>query len=228
MYVYNDYDEVTGVKLNYTFGDGFSLISYDTRGVGTVTVNGNNLIWTIDRMPTGAATFMNVVLRVIKTGTYTPDLTTTANLISLDPGYIDNNPSDNSMNCSITVPTSADIQINQTATGTPQTNQQITYTITATNNGPDTANNIKITDNLPTGLTNIIITPSTGTYTNGIWTIPTLTNGQTATLTITATITATQGTIINTATKTSQNGQDDWNYNNNAQTTYTNIKNESN
>ena len=123
-----------------------------------------------------------------------PDLTTSANLISLDPGYIDNNPSDNSMNCSITVPTSADIQINQTATGTPQTNQQITYTITATNNGPDTANNIKITDNLPTGLTNIIITPSTGTYTNGIWTIPTLTNGQTATLTITATITATQGT----------------------------------
>ena len=228
MTVYNTKDEVTGVKLQYTYGSGFSLISYDTRGVGTVTQNGNTLTWTIPRMPAGGIGFMNIVLKVTQSGTYTPNLTTTASLIGLDPGYTDSNTANNQMNCSITVPTDADIQVNQTETGTPQNNQPITYTITATNNGPDTANNIQITDQIPTGLGNITITPTTGTYntTTGIWTIPTLTNGETETLTITATITATNGTIINTATKTSQGaGQDDWNYNNNAQTTYINIQN---
>jgi uncharacterized repeat protein (TIGR01451 family) len=224
MSVYNDYDQVTGVKLAYTFGNGFSLISYDTRGIGTVTVNGNTLNWNIDRMPSGGIAFMNIVLRVIQSGSYTPNLTTDAKLVSLDPGYIDSDPTDNEMSCAITAPSSADIQVNQTVTGTPQTNQKITYTITATNNGPDTATNIQITDKIPTGLGNITITPSIGTINGNIWTIPTLTNGQTATLTITATITATQGTITNTATKTGQgSGQDDWNYNNNAQTIYLNV-----
>ena len=226
MDVYNDGAEVTGVKLTYTYGTGFSLIAYDTMGIGTVTQNGNTLTWTINRMPVNGAAFMNIVLRVIQSGNYTPNLTTTAQLIGLGPGYIDNNPADyNQMNCSISVPSSADMQVNQTVTGIPKTNQQITYTITATNNGPDTANNIQITDKIPKGLGNITITPSIGTYSSstGIWTIPTLTNGQTATLTITATITATSGTIINTASMKSQNGQYDWNYNNNAQTTYTNI-----
>ncbi len=226
MDVYNDGSEVTGVKLTYTYGNGFSLIAYDTMGIGTVTQNGNKLTWTISRMPAGGAAFMNIVLRVIQSGNYTPNLTTTAQLIGLDPGYVDNNPADyNQINCSISAPSSADMQINQTVTGLPKTNQIITYTITATNNGPDTANNIQINDKIPKGLGNITTTPSIGTYNNttGIWTIPTLTNGQTATLTITATITATNGTIINTASKKSQNGQYDWNFNNNAQTTYINV-----
>ena len=173
MDVYNDYDEVTGVKLSYTYGNGFSLISYDTMGIGTVTQTGNTLTWTINRMPAGGAAFMNIVLRVIQSGNYTPNLTTTAQLIGLDPGYVDSDPTDNEMNCSISAPSSADIQVNQTVTGIPKTNQQITYTITTTNNGPDTANNIQITDKIPTGLGNITITPSIGTYnqpTTGIWT----------------------------------------------------------
>ena len=59
-------------------------------GIGTVTQNGNTLTWTINRMPAGGAAFMNIVLRVIQSGNYTPNLTTTAQLIGLDPGYIDN------------------------------------------------------------------------------------------------------------------------------------------
>ena len=165
MDVYNDGAEVTGVKITYTYGNGFSLIAYDTMGIGTVTQNGNTLTWTINRMPTGGAAFMNIVLRVIQSGNYTPNLTTTAQLIGLDPGYIDNNPADyNQMNCSISVPSSADMQVNQTVTGIPKTNQKITYTITATNNGPDTANNIQITDKIPKGLGTITTTPSLGTY----------------------------------------------------------------
>ena len=104
MDVYNDGAEVTGVKLTYTYGTGFSLIAYDTMGIGTVTQNGNTLTWTINRMPASGAAFMNIVLRVIQSGNYTPNLTTTAQLIGLGPGYIDNNPTDyNQMNCSISV-----------------------------------------------------------------------------------------------------------------------------
>jgi uncharacterized repeat protein (TIGR01451 family) len=221
--VMNRYDEVSGVIVQYEFGDGFSLISYDTRGIGSVTVNGRVLTWTIDKMPKGGIAFMNIVLRVILTGDRTPNLTTTARLVSLDSDYVDNNSANNQMNCSITVPSSADIQVNQTINGNPVYNEVVTYTITTTNNGPNTASNIKITDNLPTGLGEVVITPSVGTFANGIWTIPTLSNGETATLTITAKITATSGTIINTATKTSQD-QDDWNYNNNSQTIYLNVR----
>ena len=60
---------------------------------------------------------------------------------------------------------------------------------------------------MPNGLTNFTITPSAGTsYYNGVWTIPSLVNGASATLTISGIAVSSMAgtTITNIATRTSQ------------------------
>lgn len=81
----------------------------------------------------------------------------------------------------------------------------VNFEITATNNGPSNNSNINITDVLPSGYT-LSGTPvaTAGTYTTGtgVWNIPNLNNGTSATLTIGATVQA-SGIYTNTATVTS-------------------------
>lgn len=108
--------------------------------------------------------------------------------------YVTTNPTDAANNNEL--PTTdpetklnySDILIQKTANNlTPQTNDNITFTITAKNNGPDNATNVKVTDVLPAGLDLISATASQGTYNpaTGVWTVGTLAKNATATLTIT-------------------------------------------
>ncbi|MBI5727571.1 MAG: choice-of-anchor A family protein, partial [Ignavibacteriales bacterium] len=65
-------------------------------------------------------------------------------------------------------------------------NEQVVYTITVTNNGPQSAGGITVQDNLPEGLIYLSSSPS-GVYdtASGIWTVGTLASGASATLTVT-------------------------------------------
>ncbi len=96
--------------------------------------------------------------------------------------------------------------LTQTANSPVNVGDTVTYTVTATNNGPSTATGILISDIIPAGLSGVTVTPSVGTYYNGIWTIPTLANRAKATLTITGTATAAMAglTTNNTATRIAQ------------------------
>ncbi|MDO5836061.1 MAG: Ig-like domain-containing protein [Methanobacterium sp.] len=100
----------------------------------------------------------------------------------------------------------ANVELTQTANTPVNVGDTVTYTVTATNQGPSTATGILINDIVPAGLSGVTVTPSVGTYYNGIWTIPTLNNGASATLTITGTATTAMAglTTTNTATRTSQ------------------------
>jgi len=100
----------------------------------------------------------------------------------------------------------ANVALSQTATSPVNVGDTVTYTVTATNNGPSTATGIVISDAVPAGLSGVTVTPSVGTYYNGVWTIPTLANGANATLTITGTATASMAGLntTNTATRTAQ------------------------
>ena len=53
----------------------------------------------------------------------------------------------------------------------------ITYTVTLSNNGPNTATGVQVTDLLPAGLSFVSATPSQGTYDpgTGLWTVGTVT-----------------------------------------------------
>jgi len=100
----------------------------------------------------------------------------------------------------------ANVALTQTANTPVNVGDTVTYTVTATNQGPSTATGILISDIIPAGLSGVTVTPSVGNYYNGIWTIPTLNNGASATLRITGTATAAMAglTATNTATRTSQ------------------------
>ncbi|MEG4092734.1 DUF4347 domain-containing protein, partial [Microcoleus sp. Pol12B4] len=87
-------------------------------------------------------------------------------------------------------------------------NSTITYTITSTNNGPNSAESVLIQDPLPAGLT-FVSTDNNGSFNpttrTVIWpAIPTLANGASETRTITARVPATVGAALtNTAYSTS-------------------------
>lgn len=92
----------------------------------------------------------------------------------------------------------------------PGTN--VTFTITATNNGPSHSANTKVTDLLPSGYTFVSATPSTGSYNSstGEWAIGTLNAGASATMTLVATVKSTvTGNYDNGASITGDNSDPD-------------------
>ena len=102
----------------------------------------------------------------------------------------------------------ADLVITKTAElSVVNTVQLVTYKITVTNNGPDEAKAVSVTDNFPTGLTVNSAVPSVGSWSAPTWAVGNLANGANASLTIVAKVgTESTGTITNTATVTSTTG----------------------
>ena len=98
----------------------------------------------------------------------------------------------------------ADVGVTKTvSTANPAAGGNVTFTVSATNNGPELATAVSVTDLLPAGLTYVSSTPSVGTYTpgTGVWSVGNLANGASATLSIVATVT-TLSPVVNTATIT--------------------------
>lgn len=95
----------------------------------------------------------------------------------------------------------ADLAITKTVNNkNPAVGEVIKYLLKVTNNGPDTATKIKVTDTLPSGVNYLSAVASKGYYNSktGVWTIGTLLNGQTATLSLKAVVKKT-GEIVNKA-----------------------------
>jgi uncharacterized repeat protein (TIGR01451 family) len=125
----------------------------------------------------------------------------------------------------VTVPASADVSVTNADSPDPvQVNQNITYTLTARNNGPSTATNVQLTDTLPAGVTFVSATGPRGFGCTGTTTITcplgSMINGQTITITIVVTVTQ-SGTVNNTATITS--AENDPNPANNSATASTTV-----
>jgi large repetitive protein len=108
-------------------------------------------------------------------------------------------------------PNSADLAVVKTVSNaTPNVGDTITFTVTVTNNGPNTAHNVQLTDTFPVSaeLTYVTATPSQGSYDagTGVWTVGTVNVGAAnkQTLTITATVNAptTAGALPATQTNT--------------------------
>ena len=86
-----------------------------------------------------------------------------------------------------------------TGATTPPLGSTVTFTVTATNNGPDDATGVTVQDALPSGLTYVSSTGGSYDSSSGAWTVSALANGMTSALTIVARVTRT-GMMTTTAT----------------------------
>ena len=138
----------------------------------------------------------------------TPDpIVNTAVVASATP---DPDPSNNTSTAQTPLNTAADIAVTKSVSpATATVGDTVTFTVTATNNGPNQATGVVITDVLPAGLNLVSFSPSQGSYiaSQGTWTIGTLANGASTQLTLVAQV-AQSGAITNVATKTAGNEPD--------------------
>ncbi len=94
----------------------------------------------------------------------------------------------------VIVAAAADIRVRKSVSDpTPAVGANVTFTIAATNLGPNDATGVQVKDLLPAGLTFVSSTVSQGSYTagTGVWIIGNLALGVTAALHIVATVTGT-------------------------------------
>ncbi|PKV51198.1 putative repeat protein (TIGR01451 family) [Aquimarina sp. MAR_2010_214] len=195
----NGPDDATGVKVTDNLPSGYTFVSA-TASTGTYTNDAG--IWSVGDLSNGANATLDITATVLATGDY-------ANTATIAGEQTDTTTDNNSVTFTVTPTASTlktDLDVTKTVNTTaPSVGNNITFTITATNNGPDDATGVKVTDNLPSGYTFVDATALTGTYANntGIWSVGNLSNGASATLDITATILAT-GDYANTATITGE------------------------
>jgi uncharacterized repeat protein (TIGR01451 family) len=109
------------------------------------------------------------------------------------------------------VAASADLSVTKAVnSSTPNIGENVLFTVTLNNSGPDAATGVQVKDLLPAGLTYVSSTASQGTYTSGtgIWNVATVSVASpAATLTITATV-MTTGAKTNTAEVTASGVSD--------------------
>lgn len=106
--------------------------------------------------------------------------------------------------CAKPVVLKADLSISKSAAPEPVfTGQPLTYTITVANNGPAPAANVVVSDTLPAGVTLVGAQASQGSCVTTTCSLGAIANGSSATVQIVVNAPASAGSIINTASVTS-------------------------
>jgi uncharacterized repeat protein (TIGR01451 family) len=202
----NGPDATTNVAVTDSLPAGVTYVSSSaTQG----TYSSGTGIWSVASLANGASDTLTITVTV-DAGTNGQTIDNTASVTASDQP--DNNPADNSDSASFLVQ-SADLAVTKTVDDAfPNEGGTINYTVVLTNNGPDTATNIDVTDALPTGVTYSSHSTTQGSYASGtgIWSLTSLANAASDTLILTATVDAgTNGqTIHNTATVTASDQGD--------------------
>jgi uncharacterized repeat protein (TIGR01451 family) len=147
--------------------------------------------WTVGDLPNGASATLDIVASV----TDPAAITNTASVSSATLDPVAGNDADS---VSVDVP-AADLRLTKTVDdATPNEGQNVSYTLTLRNNGPDAATTVAVTDLLPAGLTFISATPQAGTFAAGVWDLASVPAGSTRQLQIDARV-DTQGIVTNDA-----------------------------
>jgi uncharacterized repeat protein (TIGR01451 family) len=151
------------VAFTETIPTNTTLVSVTaTSGTGGWTCAGASISCTIPTFASGAATTFTVVVTV---GSGTVSGTVITDTANVSAATTDPNPSNNVATVTTVVATAGQADLAVTKTGTPNpvlAGNNITYTITVTNNGPATAANVTLTDTLPanTSVVSIVGAPA--------------------------------------------------------------------
>ena len=153
----------------------------------TYRINGGNLtnytqIISLGNMHTGSKIVVDIYAAILSTTGQ--DIFNCVNVTSDE--HSEGNTSNTTIHVNI-----ADLEIIKIVNNaTPNYGDEITYTITVRNNGPDNSTNIKVSEVLADNFKFISANASKGYYdlTNGVWAVGNLTNNETAKLVITVKI----------------------------------------
>jgi uncharacterized repeat protein (TIGR01451 family) len=198
-------------------------LSYVSSTVTAGTYDSSTGVWNIGNVATGTdVATLTITAKVLAAGAKT----NTASITQADQS--DTVSGNNSASATVT-PLQADLSITKSDSPDPVTpGGTLTYTITVTNNGPDAAQNITVTDNLPVAVTFTTCTSVSGNGTcggtgnNRTVTFTSIANGASETITIKATVSnsaADGSTISNTASVSSSTTFDSNTVNNSASAT---------
>ncbi|HET7063447.1 MAG TPA: DUF11 domain-containing protein [Rudaea sp.] len=206
-------DAATNVAVTDLLPAGLTFVSANPSQGSYDSLTG---VWTIGTITTSVPQTLTVQARVVSAAAQTNTATIT-HADQFDPVTTNNSAS------ATETPQQADLAVSKTVSNaTPNVGDTITFTVTVTDNGPDSATNVTVSDVLPAGLTFVSATPSQGTYASatGVWTIGTITTAVPQTLTIQAQVVS-SASQTNTATITHSDQFDPDTANNSASVTVT-------
>jgi uncharacterized repeat protein (TIGR01451 family) len=197
----NGPSNATGVQVNDLLPAGLAYVS-DVPSAGSY--NSGTGVWTIGALANGASATLAITATVNR-------LESQVNEASVGgQGQADSKGSNNTAAVRLNGPALIDIQVTETVNNSaPLMGQNVTFTVTAKNAGPSTANGVVLTSSLPSGLNHVSNVPSQGSYTpgTGTWNVGTLANGASATLSLTMNYTVST-TVTQTFTKTASTEAD--------------------
>lgn len=191
----------TGVTVADQLPAGLTFVS--STPSGSTTYNSGTGVWTVGTLASGAS----ATLQITATTTTPGVKTNTAQVSASEQFDVDSTPgnsaaAEDDQASAIVTPNATDLSVTKTVNNAaPILGDNVTYTVTVTNNGPSAASGVQVTDQLPAGLTFVSSTPSGSTTfdsVSGIWDIGNLASGASVTLTIVATANTT-GSLSNTA-----------------------------
>lgn len=169
----------TGVIVNDLLPKSVEYISsYLSKGF----YNPVNGIWDVGNLNVGGKLQLNIVSKIVKTG----DIT---NVVNVKGNEKDSNLTNNHFEKSVHVKPAADLSIEKSVSKQEvNINDLIEYVIEITNNGPDSAENIKVSELLNPNLKVISFESTKGNFnnTNNVLTIGSLAYGEKVRLTINA------------------------------------------
>lgn len=200
----------SGIKVTDQLPNGLTFVSASaTQG----TYNSFNGIWNIGTIDDGDTTSVSLdIIASVNSGTLGSTILNTASITSLNE--TDPELGNNSASAGVTVvPESADIELSISVDdNTALEGQLLTFTITATNNGPKPATGLTVIDQIPSGLIYVNSTTTLGSYSTstGIWTIGNLNNGESAIFTLTVSVNeGTEGNQITNSVDVNSSSQTD-------------------
>ena len=188
----NGPDTAVNSVLKDVLPDGVVYVSHDNENG---TYDNESAVWSIGDLPVG-----ETVTLTIRTIANTTNATVYRNVSASTDTY-EPDLSNNYDNSSVVIPPEADLEVTITnnfeeAGTSAHKGDEVVWTITVTNHGPDDAINTILKDILPEGLV-YVSDDSNGTYDNetAVWTIGDLPVGETVTLTIKTIANTTNATI---------------------------------
>ena len=172
------------------------------------SIDGNIIKWQVNSLNPGQSLNFIITAKINGTGNIT-------NVVNVSADENETNLTNNVNNATIEVPNAVDLSVVKFANvSIVNYGDYISYDIVVSNNGPDLATGVNVTDILPKGFVFVSSNASEGNYdpVTGLWFIDNLSSGNSLALTIVVKVNCT-GNVTNFVDVTSN--EFDWNLSNN-------------